>query len=598
MSGENEEIFREGKCENMRDLFRIFEVLPKEQHFQCVGMLVAMFFGAALEAVGIGAVLPLISILGNPEFLCQYPRVAEIAYGLGLDSHSDIIMASAVLITGLYFLKNLYIVWESRLQIRFSMKNQIYYAKALLAEYLMKPYLFHVNNNTATLIRNVNSGPQTVFANILVSVLQLLTEIVTALTIWGMLVMLDPFIAIVVAGVLFVLLVGILRVFRRGIVSQGIIQNRYAVQYGKWLHQCLGAIKETKVMHKEGVFLEAFGKAYAEYGEAQGQFAFLNQVPRSIIEFLVLSGMMSLIIVKVLFGESPESIVAVLGVLALAAFRLMPSAYRIVSYVNNIKFQMPLFNELKQELEDIRQRRNRHELIPIEDAPDKMPFTEEIAVNHLGFRFSEETKEVLQDVSFKIHKGAYIGIIGSSGAGKTTFVDILLGLFSPSKGSICVDGCDIQTDIRGWQENLAYVPQSIYLIDATIKENIALGEIPEKIDYEKVEKVLRMAELYDFVQELPDGVDTIVGERGVKLSGGQRQRIGIARALYQEPEVLILDEATSALDNATEKSITDAVLKMKGFMTIISIAHRLSTLRDCDFKVAFEQGTATIVQES
>lgn len=581
----------------MKDIFRIFEVLPKEQYLQCAGMLIAMLCGAVLEAIGIGAVLPLISILGNPEFVCQHPRVAEIAYVFGLDSHSDIIVVSAVLITGLYFLKNLYIVWEIRFQIRFSIKNQIYYAKELLAEYLMKPYLFHVNNNTATLIRNVNSGPQTVFANILVSVLQLLTEIVTALTIWGMLVMLDPFTAIVVAGVLFVLLMGILRAFRRKIVSQGIVQNQYAVQYGKWLHQGLGAIKETKVMHKESFFLEAFSKAYTKYGEAQGRFAFLNQVPRNIIEFLVLSGMMALIVIKVLFGESPESIVAVLGVLALAAFRLMPSAYRIVSFVNAIKFHMPFFDELKQELEDIRQRRNRHELISIEDEKGKMQFTEEIAVKHLGFRYSEATKEVLQDACFIIPKGAYIGIIGPSGAGKTTFVDILLGLFPPSEGCICVDGRDIQTNICGWQENLAYVPQSIYLIDATIKENIALGEIPDKIDYEKVEEVLHMAELYDFVKGLPDGMDTIVGERGVKLSGGQRQRIGIARALYQKPEVLILDEATSALDNATEKSITDSILKLKGSMTIISVAHRLSTLKDCDFKVEFQQGTATIVQE-
>lgn len=579
----------------MRELFEIFRILPREQYIRCVGMIVVMLVGASLEAVGIGAVLPLISLLGDPDFLSQYPHIAKISYACGIESYEDLIVSASLLIIGLYFLKNFYIAWENRLQIRFAIQNQIDYAKALLAEYLMKPYLFHVNHNTATLIRNVNSGPQAIFANILVSVLQLLTESVTALTIWGMLVVVDPFTAIVVAGVLAGLLWTVLRAFRRQIVSQGVTQNQYAVQYIKWLHQGLGAIKETKIMHKEAFFLEEFNKAYSAYGEAQGRFSFLNQLPRNIIEFLVLSGLMVLVIVKALSGERPENTVSLLGVLALAAFRLMPSAYRIVSFVNSIKFQMPLFHELHAEFMDIRQRRNRHEQIPIERHASKMQFGREIAVQHVGFRYSETSKDVLEDASFEIPKGAYVGIVGPSGAGKTTFVDILLGLLPPTKGNICADGQDIQTDIRGWQENLAYVPQSIYLIDATIKENIALGECAESIDNAKVENVLHMAELYDFVEELPEGINTMVGERGVKLSGGQRQRIGIARALYQDPEVLILDEATSALDNATEKSITDTILKLKGQMTIISIAHRVSTLEDCDFKVKFEKGRAMVI---
>lgn len=581
----------------MRDLFKIFRILPKEQYPQCAAMIVAMLLGASLEAIGIGVVLPLISLLSDSDFLVKYPRVAKIVYACGVETHTDLIITASVSIVLLYFLKNLYIAWEVRLQIRFSMRNQIYYAKALLAEYLMKPYLFHINHNTATLIRNVNSGAQNIFAGILTSVLQLLTEIVTALIIWGMLVIVDPFTAIVVAGVLACLLWGVLRAFRQQIVSQGVIQNQYAAQYTKWLHQGLGAIKETKVMHTEAFFLEEFNKVYAAFGEAQGRFSFLNQIPRNIIEFLVLSGLMLLIIVKTLAGESAESIVSLLGILALAAFRLMPSANRIVSYVNAIKYSMPLLNELSQELEAIRQRRNRHEKLQIEGHSAPMRFFHKIVIKNLGFRYSETSKDVLEDASFEIPKGAYVGIIGPSGAGKTTFVDILLGLLPPTRGSICVDGQDIQTDIRGWQENLAYVPQSIYLIDATIKENIALGENIESIDDAKIKKVLRMAELYDFVEELPEGLNTMVGERGVKLSGGQRQRIGIARALYQKPEVLILDEATSALDNATEKSITDTILKLKGQMTIVSIAHRVSTLEDCDFKVKFEAGHAIVTGE-
>ena len=213
----------------------------------------------------------------------------------------------------------------------------------------------------------------------------------------------------------------------------------------------------------------------------------------------------------------------------------------------------------------------------------------------LGFQYPGTEQVVLQAVSFRVPKGAFVGIVGPSGAGKTTFVDILLGLLRPAKGCIRVDGVDIWQDIRAWQANIAYVPQTIYLIDGTIRENIALGMKPEDIDDEKVRRVLKMAELHDFVAAQPDGIEAMVGERGVRLSGGQRQRIGIARALYQEPEVLILDEATSSLDSATEESITHTILKLKGEITILSIAHRVSTLAECDFKVRFAAGEAELV---
>lgn len=578
----------------MKELYIIFSILPREQYFSCAGIMIVMLLGASLEAVGIGAVFPFISLLSNPDFLCQYPYIAEIARGHGIESHADFIIVAAALFIVLYFLKCLYIAWATKLQIRFSMDNQISYAKFLLAEYLMKPYLFHVDYNTATLIRNISSGIHVTFTVILMCAFQLLTEFATALAIWVLLTIVDLFTAIVVAASFSILIFVILQAFRRRVVRQGDVQNRCSAQYMKWLNQGLGAIKETKIMHKEMFFLEEFGKSYADYGKAQGTFIFLSQVPRIIIEGFVLISLMFLVIAKTLLGESPESIFALLGVLALAAFRLMPSVNRIISFINSIKFEMPLFYEIHQELMDIRKRRDRHEQIEIEKTSKRMSFNREIVINHVGFRYPEMTKEVLQDVDFVIPRGAYMGIIGSSGAGKTTFVDILLGLFPPTTGNICVDGQDIQDNIRNWQENFAYVPQSIYLIDASIKENIALGETAETIDDGKIERVLRMAELYDFIQELPDGIDTVVGERGVKLSGGQRQRIGIARALYQDPKVLVLDEATSALDNATEKSITDTILKLKGCMTIISIAHRVSTLEDCDFKVEFEEGKAYI----
>ena len=523
-----------------------------------------MILGAILEAIGIGAILPLISIMGNPDFLTVYPKVTKYAGIFGIMTHIQFIITATFLLLILYIIKNIYLAWQNKIQIDFAVQNQIYYSEELLTEYLQKPYLYHLNHNTATLLSNVNSGGVIVFTLIM--------------------------------GFIGSLLYFIIKGFRKKITEQGKIQNEYSALYIKCINQSLGAIKETKVSCKEEFFLDAFRKAYFEYGKANGKFLFMNQLPRMLIETIIVCGLLLLIITKLMLGNQPEEIVPLLGVLALAAFRLMPSANRIVNLSNGIRFQMPLFNELYEDLLIIKNKGAKETETCLQKPESRMDFENVVSVEELSFAYPEIEKQVLNNISFSIPKGKFVGIVGPSGAGKTTFVDILLGLLAPSKGKISVDGKNIYDDIRTWQANLAYVPQSIYLIDGTIRENIALGVDEKEINDALINKVLQMAELYDFVQELPAGIDTTVGERGVKLSGGQRQRIGIARALYYQPQVLVLDEATSALDNETEKSITDTILKLKGQITIIAVAHRLTTLAQCDFKVKFENGKAFIIK--
>jgi len=579
----------------MKLFLKIFSIfIPKEQRY-CAFLVAVMMIGAVLEAVGIGAILPLISLMGQPDFLDRHTEIAGYASGVGITTHTQLIIGLSLLLILLYILKNLYLAWQLRLQIQFSISNQIQFSKELMASYLSKPYLFHLNHNTATLLKNVNNGGVVVFSYILIPAFQLLTELVTAATIWLMLVFVDPFTAIIVAGVMGGMIYAILRAFRRKIGETAEIQNAYATLYIQALNQGLGAIKETKVMRKEQAFLQSFAKNYEQYGLATGSFGFLNQLPRMIIETLIVCALLFLIIEKVAFGNSPMEIVPLLGVLALAAFRLMPSANRIVTLSNGIKFQLPLFEELYRELLALKSRKYHSRNLKLADTPPPLPFTNTICVEHLGFYYPGTSEDVLTDVSFSIPKGSFVGILGPSGAGKTTFVDILLGLFVPTRGRITVDGIDIRHELRAWQANIAYVPQSIYLTDATIRENVAMGESPNEIDDARVYQALAMAELDEFVNMQGQGIDTMVGERGVKLSGGQRQRIGIARALYQQPEVLILDEATSALDNETEKSITDTILKFKGQITIVAIAHRVSTLAECDFKVRFDSGKAEVL---
>lgn len=579
----------------MKDIFKIFTIFTPKQQRYCGFIVFYMMIGSILEAVGIGAILPLISIMGDERFLDKHIVVKQYIEILGITAHTSFIIFSSVSLIILYILKNLYMAWLTNLQIKFSTQNQVVYAEGLLAGYLNKPYLYHLEQNSATLLRNVSSAPIAIFTGILIPTFTLLTEVITAVTIWSMLIFVDAFTAIIVAGVLGGMMYAILRIFRGRISRRGEIQNEYSIIYMKWLNQGLGSIKETKVLRKEKYFLDKFSNGYRKYGQANGDFNFMNQLPRMFIETMVTSALLILIIVKLIMGIQPSEIVPLLGVLALAAFRLMPCANRIVNLSNGIKFQMPLFNLLYDELMEIREKKMLQQEIKMDMKKGKLVFNKEIKVEKLTFKYSQGKKEVLKQISFSIPKGCFVGIIGQSGAGKTTFVDIMLGLLNPSKGKILVDDVDIFENIRAWQEHLSYVPQNIYLVDGTIRENIALGVPENVIDDAKINRVLQMAELHDFIEDLPNKMYTHVGERGVKLSGGQRQRIGIARALYYEPEVLILDEATSALDSVTEKSITDTILKLKGQITIVAIAHRISTLKDCDFKIKFNEGKAEVL---
>ena len=581
----------------MNDILKVFTIFTPKQLRECYFLFVVMLIGAALESAGIGAILPLISLMGQVDFLDNHQDVAKFVQDFGISTHEQLIIAGAMVLILLYALKNAYIAWEIYLQRSFAKKNQIMYSKELLAIYLSKPYIFHVNNNTATLLRNVNAGALIVFNDLLMPVFSLFTEIITAIAIWIMLIAVDAFTAIVVAGIMAVMILAIIRVFRKQVVKQGKLQNEATAEYIKWINQGLGAVKETKVLRREKFFVTEFNAGYKNYAKAVQKYYFMNEMPRVIIEALVVTGLLLLIVYKMLMGENPLDIVPVLGVLALAAFRLMPNANRIVSYYNAIKNQMPFFNEIYSDLLSIKDSLLEGKGKILQEGESRLEFNEKLVVDNLVFRYPENKEDVLNGVSFEIPKGKFVGVVGPSGAGKTTFVDIMLGLLQPTGGKILCDGVDINKDIRAWQANLAYVPQDIYLIDGTVKENIALGLKTEDIDDALIDKVLHMAELYDFVNALPRGMETFVGERGVKLSGGQRQRIGIARALYQQPEVLILDEATSALDNETEKSITDTILKLKGQITIIAIAHRVSTLEQCDFKLRFDEGVAKIISK-
>ncbi|WP_019878736.1 ABC transporter ATP-binding protein [Succinispira mobilis] len=570
---------------------KILSIFNRREQWQCFGIIVLTLIGAVFEAVGISGILPLVSMLADENFISKYPQAQNLFAQVGLTEPREILLACTFGLMGFFLFKNIYMFGIAYLQMRFTYAKQNYYASALMRLYLSKPYLYHVEKNSAELIRNVVGNVQNIFSVMVVNAFSLITEIFIIVSIWVMLVYVDAFLAIIVVFFLLIVIYSLVKSIKKRLTEQGEIQQKYSLEAYKNLNQALGAVKETKVLGKEEYFANQFSLAFTAFNKANNNYNLINQLPRFCIETIIILGILILIFYKISNGQNSSQIVPILSLLALAAFRLMPSANRIVAQYNTVRFYMPSLDTVYKDFMQI-----KSEKIIFSDKVLKEYFFENLKIEKLEFIYPQNKEKVLKEVSFEINKGNFVGIIGESGAGKTTFVDILLGLLEPASGKITVDGVDVFQDIRSWQKILAYVPQSIYLVDGTIRENIALGEETEHIDEAMVWQALKMAELDEFVQKLPEGLATKVGERGVKLSGGQRQRIGIARALYSKPQVLILDEATSALDSQTEQNITETILKLKGQLTIIAIAHRLSTLEKCDFKVEFKDGYATVVK--
>lgn len=579
----------------MKKYLRVFALLTRRQRLCCVGLMFMMIVGGCIEACGIGLILPLIAVMGNDNFLHVYPAAAERLAAIGIHTHGEFVVALSVLLIAVFLFKNLYITAQRWLQAKFITKTQVFFSNRLFVEYLKRPYLYHLNNNSVVTMRNIGMGTQTVFNQVLFQTLLLFSDFVTVFIIWLMLVYVDPLVSIVVAGLFGAIIVVVVRALRRRIARQAEIQVQVSAEIGKWMKQGLEAIKETKLMGKEAFFSREYANANSGLLWALSRFNFIIVLPRTFIEFTVVFALLSLIIVKVLMGENTTDIVALLGVLALAAFRLMPGANHIIDMLNQLRFAFPVMDLVYEDLLSVRRKVEAgYDFEMAEHKHKRLSFERAIKVEHVSFGYPDSDKVVLQDINFSIPKGSFVGIVGPSGAGKTTFVDILLGLLEPVSGGIFVDNQDISKNMAAWQANLGYVPQSIYLIDGSIRDNIALGVRPEDVDEALLKKVIGMAQLEGLINDLPAGVDTPIGEAGNKLSGGQRQRIGIARALYRQPDVLVLDEATSALDQETEYNITETILHLKRSVTIVAIAHRLSTLAGCDFKVRIEKGVSFI----
>lgn len=573
-------------------LKKINYVLNRKQKINLMLLLIIIFIGAFVELLGVSAVMPLIEVATQPQQMNEKWYFVLISGYTGITDSSQMLVFLAVVLIVIYVLKNIYVTMMYSLQYRFIFNNQQRLSVRMMKSYMQQDYLFHVSKNVAELQRNITNDVNGFFT-VALNVLQFLAEFSVSAVIIVFLLVQDWASTLAVASLLLLFMGFFMIFFRKVLVKKGEESRQTNVLVTKWLFQSFSGIKEIKVTNKENFFAANYDKNYKRYAGIQRQQSVLTFLPKPVMETVCICSLMLAMIIKILVVKSDiTSFVTTLSIFAVAAFRMLPSFNKITGYISGMMFNKPaidaVYRDLK-EIEKLREQRTAHML-----DTQRVSFQQAITLDGLSFRYPESDKWILKDASLTIHKNTSVAFIGASGAGKTTAADLILGILEPQEGAVLIDGTDIKRCMSSWHEKLGYIPQTIYLMDDTIRANIAFGIPESEIDDAAVEKALKEAQLDEFVRSLPEGLDTMVGDRGVKLSGGQRQRIGIARALYRDPQVLVLDEATSALDNETETEVMRAIDGLHGSRTLIVIAHRLSTIKNCDF--VYEVGGGRFTQ--
>lgn len=566
-------------------------LMNKKEKQQLPLLLLEIIFGALLETVGISAILPAINVLIDPEAIYGDGYIAALYRIGGFNSLYSFEITLMITIIGFFILKNIFLFFMRYHQNLFINKGQKTLTQRLMKAYFSQPYIYFTEKNPADLQRNVSADVGKCYQTIL-SILTIITQGCVAIALTIFLFISDWIITLLILGIVIVTMLIFLRLTHRLNSKYGKVSREQGQKVIQWINQSFGGIKEVKLFNRESFFLAKIDDAYSKSATAECMVNVFSSVPNMIMELISISAIMIAAIVKIQMGGNLNEFVSVLAAFALAAIRLIPTVGNVSLSINRVAFNRASIQGIYEELKVLESNCSRQE-INNRGSGEKLSFKDKLIVNNISFKYPGGNAEVLSNVSFEISRGQSIAFIGPSGAGKTTMADIILGILKPSSGNIEVDGKNIENDIQGWYKQIGYIPQSIYLMDDSIKNNIAFGLSESEIDDERVWIAIRKAQLEEFVKELPDGLNTNLGDRGIRCSGGQRQRLGIARALYDDPEFLILDEATSALDNDTEKAIMDAVDGLKGEKTILIIAHRLSTTKNCDIIYKVENRSIT-----
>ncbi len=573
---------------------RLKQLLNKKQKRSVAVLVVLIFISALLETLGVSSIVPLVSAVVDPEAILENEYVQMVCGWLHLtisDSASFVKLLLTVTMS-IFLIKNVYLLFLYYIQARFVTKTEAESSIRLLNEYLNRPYEYYLNADVNALFQTINKDIPHVF-ELLQEVMKLLTEIAVSVCLClflllfvdlGMMLSIAALLGVMVAVIIF-LLKPLL-----GNLGQGRLKQQVLTM--KWMQQGIFGIKDVKVAAKENYFLKNFADAYHKLSGVTRRYTVLNNAPRLIIETVCIVGLLGYMLVSFINGADMAKMLPLLGAFAVAAVRLMPSINRISTHLSTIAYYEPSLNFVCDHLNIASLK-----AAELHESEETMSFKDKICLNDITYAYPNTERRIFDHADMEIPAGSSVGVIGSSGAGKTTIIDVLLGLLVPKKGKIVCDGVDIRERYAAWLHNIGYIAQNIYMLDNTIRANVAFGVEEDEIKEDRIWEVLQEAQMADYIRSLPEGLDTIIGDRGVRLSGGQRQRIGIARALYHDPELLVFDEATSALDNETEAAIMEAINSLKGRKTMVIIAHRLKTIENCDILYKVEHGKIEKVTE-
>jgi len=566
----------------------IAKILTKSEKSKSMIFLLFMFVGMILETAGIGFIVPVIKVILDPNIINSGGYMSEFIQFLNIQNHSVLINVTVSALVVIFTVKNIFLGFFAWYKINFMTVLRRDLSDRLFKIYLSKPYNFHLQHNSGRLIQNVSTEVTIFSSRLLGSIAIIVGESLILLGVITLLFVVEPIAALSVFTVLGAIAWLIFFFTRTHISRWGNERLYHEAKRIQHLQQGLGGVKDVLFLDRANYFLDKFKMHNMLSADPDRKQSFLQELPRLWFELLAVCGLAIAIFVMNAQGKDFSSIFVVIAVFSAAVFRLMPSITRILSSIQAIRYSLPVLDLLSKEFELNRKPKKSDNGHPI--TKPTLIFDKNLALDGVTYTYPSTETPSLDNVSLNIDKGECIGIIGGSGAGKSTLVDILLGLLTPDSGKVLVDNKNIQENITNWQNKIGYVPQSIYLTDDSLRSNIAFGIPEEEINDLLIDKAINAAQLSEFIKSLPDGLNTFVGERGVRLSGGQKQRIGMARALYYDPQVLVLDEATSSLDNDTEERIMKTVYQFNKEKTIIIIAHRLSTIKDCDRLYRLENG--------
>lgn len=566
-------------------LGKVRAIFDRKQKWQLVGLGIMIFIGGLLETLGVSAMIPVVQALLAPDELMGYidriPVVKNLCDALSITTVKQVTMALLYGMMAIYVIKNLYILLLTYMQNTFITKNRNRMISRVMAEFLNRPYEKYLGADIPTVFRITDSDiPQTF--SLILAMLQLASEVVVSCLIFMVLLLNDPGMTLFIIAVFGLLTLFIVKVFKPRLNRIGARNQAIQSRIAKWRIQATYGLKDVKVLNREEFYVRNYYETGKVGAEVARNYAVLNNMPRLLIETVFIISVLGFLVVYINGGGDITAMVTTISAFAIAAVRVLPSVNRINTYITEIAYTQPsldfVYDNLQEGMKTDAMLAERRAYSQVE----KLKLDHQIELDHISFHYPDSDKNIFEDAHMIVPKGKSVGIIGTSGAGKSTIVDILLGLLHAQIGMITCDGVDIFKNYESWLAQIGYIPQSIYLIDESIRDNIAFGIDADKIDEKRIWEVLEEAQLKEFVEELPEGLDTTIGDRGVRLSGGQRQRIGIARALYNDPEILVFDEATSALDNDTEAAVMEAVNSFHGRKTMIIIAHRLNTIEKCD----------------